>query len=351
MDHLDDIVDRFEIEALRGEFTDAAMMRDYDRLATLFTPDGALRMPNIPAQLEGHDQIRGWGAHLPEFLDFLVQNTHPGIIRLDGDTATGRAYMQEIGRALDGRQGVNFAIYHDRYQRTEDGWKFSERVYEVRYEDNSPLTGAPPGRPSTVTFTEPASEARLDRAAAALKSHGFNVEILDDVTTARERIKDLIPEGAGVFTASSETLRLSGIDADLNDSGRYQSLKSRTLGMDRVADADEIWRLVACPEYVVGSVAAVTETGSLVAASASGSQIPAYVNGATRAIWIVGAQKVVPDLNTALRRIEEHAYPLENDRAQKVYGGPSAINRLLILNGEHVPGTRTVLLLREAIGF
>jgi len=30
------IADRFEIEALRGEFTDAAMMCDYDRLASLF---------------------------------------------------------------------------------------------------------------------------------------------------------------------------------------------------------------------------------------------------------------------------------------------------------------------------
>jgi ketosteroid isomerase-like protein len=349
MDHLHDIVDRFEIEALRGEFTDAAMMRDYDRLATLFTPDGALRMPNIPAQLEGPEQIRAWGAHLPEFLDFLVQNTHPGIIRLDGDTATGRAYMQEVGRARDGRQGMNFAIYHDRYQRTEDGWKFTERVYEVRYEDNSPLAGSPPSAPST--FTDPASEERLERAASALKSHGFNVEILDDVVAARARIKDLIPEGAGVFTASSETLRLSGIDGDLNDSGRYQSLKSRTIGLDRVADAEQIWRLIASPEYVVGSLAAVTETGSLVAASASGSQIPAYVNGATRAIWIVGAQKVVPDLNAALRRVEEHAYPLENDRAHRVYGGPSAINRLLVLNGENEPGHRTVLLLREAIGF
>jgi len=45
------IADRVEIEALRGEFTDAAMMRDYDRAASLFTPGGALRMPNIPAEL------------------------------------------------------------------------------------------------------------------------------------------------------------------------------------------------------------------------------------------------------------------------------------------------------------
>ncbi|CAL9654481.1 nuclear transport factor 2 family protein [Streptomyces sp. enrichment culture] len=138
------IADRVEIEALRGEFTDAVMMRDYDRVARLFTADGALRMPNIPVELEGPEQIRAWGRRVPTVLDFLVQNTHPGMIRLDGDTASGRAYMSEVGRALNGRCGINYAIYHDRYQRTDDGWKFTERVYEVRYEDTSPLTGNPP---------------------------------------------------------------------------------------------------------------------------------------------------------------------------------------------------------------
>jgi hypothetical protein len=41
------IADRVEIEALRGEFTDAGMMRDYDRAASLFTEDGVLRIPHI----------------------------------------------------------------------------------------------------------------------------------------------------------------------------------------------------------------------------------------------------------------------------------------------------------------
>ena len=101
----------------------------------------------------------------------------------------------------------------------------------------------------------------------------------------------------------------------------------------------------------MGSVHAVTETGSLVVAAASGSQLPGYAGGAGRAIWIVGAQKVVPDLSTALRRVEDHCLPLENDRAMKAYGQPSAVNRVLILNAEPDPGRGTVLLLREAIGF
>ena len=72
---------------------------------------------------------------------------------------------------------------------------------------------------------------------------------------------------------------------------------------------------------------------------------------AARAIWIAGAQKVAPDLAAALRRVEEHCLPLESARAQTVYGQPSAVNRLLILNAEPRPGHGTVLLLRQAIGF
>jgi hypothetical protein len=199
-------------------------------------------------------------------------------------------------------------------------------------------------------FAGPAPAQRLERAATALTAHGFSVEILDNAAAARTRIKDLIPEGASVFTAASETLRLSGIDVDINASGRYQAIKPLVLAMDRVARADDVRRLLASPDVVVGSVAALTETGSLVAASASGSQLPAYAGGA-RAIWIVGAQKVVPDLDAALRRVEDHALPLESARAQVAYGQPSAINRLLILNAEPYPGRGTVLLLREAIGF
>ena len=203
----------------------------------------------------------------------------------------------------------------------------------------------------TTSFADPAPAPRLERAAAALTAHGFVVEVLDDVAAARVRIKDLIPEGASVFTGASETLRLSGIEGDVSASGRYDAVRPRALAMDRATSADDIRRLLATPDVVLGSVAAVTETGSVVVASGSGSQLPSYAGGAARAIWIVGAQKVVPDLSTALRRVEEHALPLESARAQAVYGQPSAINRLLILNAEPRPGRCTVLLLREAIGF
>ncbi len=72
-------------------------------------------------------------------LDLMRRSDH-----LDGDTATGRAYIHELARGRDGSSHLSYAIYHDRYQRTPDGWRFTERVYEVRYYDTSPLAGSAP---------------------------------------------------------------------------------------------------------------------------------------------------------------------------------------------------------------
>lgn len=200
-------------------------------------------------------------------------------------------------------------------------------------------------------FALPAEDQQLTRVADALTRRGIAVEILDDAQAARARIRELLPEGSAVYTSASETLRLSGIRDDINTSGRYQAIGPLAMTMDRATRMDEIRALLAAPHVVVGSVAAVTETGSLVVASASGSQIPAYAGGAAQRIWVVGAQKVVPDLETALRRIETYAYPLEDVRARAAYGVPSAINEILIVNGEPASGHTLVLLLREAIGF
>jgi ketosteroid isomerase-like protein len=138
------IADRVEIEALRGDFSDAVMMGERARLASLFTPDGVLRMPNVPVELAGRDEIRAWGEKVQGSFDFFVQTTHPGTIQLDGDTASGRAHLQELIRLRDGGSYLNYAIYHDRYRRTADGWKFAERVYEVKYLDTSALAGSAP---------------------------------------------------------------------------------------------------------------------------------------------------------------------------------------------------------------
>jgi ketosteroid isomerase-like protein len=144
MSDLQAIADRVEIEALRGEYTDAVMMRDFDRVASLFTQDGAWRVPYIDTELVGREEIRAGIERLQGLWEYFVQNPHPGTIRVEGDTATGRSYVSELGHMRDGSSQVNYSLYHDRYERTPDGWKFAERVYEVRYLDRTPLAGSAP---------------------------------------------------------------------------------------------------------------------------------------------------------------------------------------------------------------
>jgi ketosteroid isomerase-like protein len=140
------LADRGEIEALRAEFADAAMLRDYDRFASLFTLDGAWRMPYVNVSFVGREAIRAGIERAQEQVwEYFVYREHSGPIRLDGDTAFGRAYVCEFGRMRSGSSQLHHSLYHDQYRRTEEGWRFAERVYEVRYADSTPLAGSPPG--------------------------------------------------------------------------------------------------------------------------------------------------------------------------------------------------------------
>ena len=109
--------------------------------------------------------------------------------------------------------------------------------------------------------------------------------------------------------------------------------------------------LAAAPDFVVGSVHAVTEEGSLLIASASGSQLGPLVSGAGHVILVIGGQKIVPDVSTGLRRIYEYCFPLEDQRARLAYGVPSGVNNILIINRAIARNRITAILVRESIGF
>jgi ketosteroid isomerase-like protein len=120
------------------------MMRDHDRLASLFTEDGVVRIPHINEEAVSREEIRAGIERLQGLWDYFVQTAHPGTIQLEGDTAVGRAYIAEFGRMRDGSSHLNYSVYHDRYRRTPEGWRFTERVYEIRYVDTSPQAGSAP---------------------------------------------------------------------------------------------------------------------------------------------------------------------------------------------------------------
>src|SRR5438876_7713775 len=196
-----------------------------------------------------------------------------------------------------------------------------------------------------------ANEARVRRTAAALEANGISFLRAADAAEAKRIVLGLIPEGSQVHHGASQSLEQSGITDAFAESDDYEFLRPRLYSMDRKTQADEIRRLGAAPDVMLGSVHAVTEAGSLITASMSGSQLGPYVSGAGRVILVVGTQKIVTDLEEGLLRINEYAWRLEDARAQAAYGIRSAVNKVVIINREITPGRVTVVLVDEVLGF
>ena len=196
-----------------------------------------------------------------------------------------------------------------------------------------------------------ADDARVARTEAALEANGIRVLRASNAAEAKRIVLDLIPDGSQVHSGASQSLDVSGIIDEIEGSSRYDALRPHIWSLDRETQADEIRRLSAAPDVMLGSVHAVTETGALLAASMSGSQLGPYASGAGRVILVVGTQKIVSDLDEGLRRINEYSLPLEDARAQAAYGIRSAVNKVLIINREIVPERVTVVLVDEVLGF
>jgi acyl-CoA hydrolase len=206
------------------------------------------------------------------------------------------------------------------------------------------------GIPIDHSFAKASSEESLQKTAAALKARNFLVELVNTPADARAYVNSILPKDQTIFTASSETLNLSGLDEDINRSGRYNAIRPQMEKLDYKTQRAEMLKLGATPDVVVGSVHAITEDGRVIAASGSGSQLGPYASAAGKVIWVVGSQKVVPDLDTAMRRLQFYAYPKEDNRVREKYGMPSGLMKILIVNGD-MPGRSTVVLVREPIGF
>ena len=199
-------------------------------------------------------------------------------------------------------------------------------------------------------FTALPDDKTLAATVVALEEHGFGVEVVEDLDAAREAVIARIPEGASVMTNTSVTLQETGIADSINDGGPYDSARNRLNQLDFATQLNEMKQVAGQPDYALGSVHAITHDGTLFIASASGSQLASYGWGAGQVIFVVGAQKLVPDTETARERIYQHSLVLEDARAYAVYGQNSYVGKILEIHQEQ-PGRIHVVLIRQSVGF
>ena len=208
-----------------------------------------------------------------------------------------------------------------------------------------------PSEEARAEFSRLASGQQIRTVANALERSGVTVSVVESGEQARYVVRSILPPEAEVYNNTSRTLEVIGVAEDIERSGRYEPLRPRLYRMDREMQGREMRQLSAAPDWVVGSVHAVTEDGSLLIASASGSQLGPIVSGAGHVILVIGGQKIVANLTAGLRRIYEYCFPLEDRRARQAYGVPSGVNNILIINHVTTPGRVTAILVNKTLGF
>ena len=196
-----------------------------------------------------------------------------------------------------------------------------------------------------------ADQATIEKTIAALEENGIHALIVETGDEAKKQLFELLPKGAEVMNMTSTTLDSIGVSKEIMESGNYNAIRKELESLDRETQGLEMQKLGAAPEWVVGSVHAVTEDGKVLIASASGSQLPAYAGGSSHVIWIVGAQKLVKDFDDGIKRLYEYSLPLEDERARKVYGMGSGVNKILVVNKEFMQGRITMIIVKEKLGF
>jgi hypothetical protein len=133
---LQEISDRLELQELAVRYSTSVDRKDWALYESLFTPDAVIDYTAMGGVRGGPHEVAQWLAKvMPNFpvYQHLVANHE---LSVNGDEAWGRAMcFNPMGCQTPG--GVQVASsglwYNDRYRRTPDGWKFSERVEEASW--------------------------------------------------------------------------------------------------------------------------------------------------------------------------------------------------------------------------
>lgn len=200
------------------------------------------------------------------------------------------------------------------------------------------------------TFSIPVSEEILQHTIARLQERNIGVLVVENGDEARKLVAERVPKGAEIHWGKSKTLQDAGIIDLFQNSGEYDALQPRYLKMDRKTQGREIRKLTSAPDFMLGSVNALTEDGILMIASATASQLGALANGAGKVIFVVGSQKIVPNMEMGMRRIREYVLPWEDEQVRKTVPSGSFVGKILIIEREWVAERVTVILVRETIG-
>lgn len=164
-------------------------------------------------------------------------------------------------------------------------------------------------------------EDRGKRAVEALKKREFNALYVENQAQAKEVILREVSPSATVGVGGSVTIRGMGILTDLKARGNKVIDHWVTASLFSQENF-ELRRAQQTCDVFLSSSNAITLKGQLVNIDGGGNRVNAMGFGPKKAIVVAGANKIVPDLDSALRRIKEFVVPMN---AKRINSNPPCI--------------------------
>lgn len=135
-----DFADKVEIQTLAQRYADAVMRRDAEDWGNTWAEDGVWYL-GMPTPIEGREAIVGlWNKAMGGY-PVVLHIVQPGIIEVNGDTATARFYIQENIVDGDGNHIWVVGVYNDELTKATGEWKFKLRKFDTLYRGPNDLSG------------------------------------------------------------------------------------------------------------------------------------------------------------------------------------------------------------------
>jgi len=155
-------------------------------------------------------------------------------------------------------------------------------------------------------------EERAKRAIAKLESHDFKVAFVKNRKEAVEEILKSIHPHMKVGVGGSVTIRELGILEALESKG-YTLFNHWQTGLSR-EESLQIRKAQMTCDLFLSSVNAVTLNGELVNIDGIGNRVNSSIFGPSKVILVAGYNKIVDDVEDAIKRIKNVSAPLNAKR-------------------------------------
>lgn len=159
------------------------------------------------------------------------------------------------------------------------------------------------------------NEQRINRTIEALKTNNMNGYLVRTKEELIEKIEELAKEGSTVACGGSTSLFECGVIDHLR-SGRYKFLDRYEEGLSR-QEITKIFKESFLSDVYFSSSNAVTEDGKLYNVDGNGNRVAAMLFGPDKVIVVVGINKIVKDIDEAVKRNREISAPANAKRLNK----------------------------------